>query len=58
MKGTAIRTLGTTLAERVTGGQPGRMRSIAAAMFAGAATAAVTYKLLRSGGGEDDDDDE
>jgi hypothetical protein len=58
MKGTAIRTLGTTIAERVTGGQPGRMRAMAAAVFAGAATGAATYKLLRSGGGGDDEDDD
>jgi len=54
MKGLAIRTLGTTVIERATGGQPGRARAMAAAMFAGAATAAATYKLLRSAGGEDD----
>jgi hypothetical protein len=58
MKGTAIRSLGTTFAERVTGGQPGRGRAMTAAMFAGVAAAAATYKLLRSGGGDDDDDDE
>jgi hypothetical protein len=57
MKGTAIRTLGTTVAERITGGQPGRMRAMAAAVFAGAAAGAATYKLLRSGGGGDDDDE-
>jgi hypothetical protein len=57
MKGTAIRTLGTTVAERITGGQPGRMRAMAAAVFAGAAAGAATYKLLRSGGDDDDDDD-
>jgi hypothetical protein len=56
MKGMAIRSLGTTFAERVTGGQPGRGRAMTAAMFAGVAAAAATYKLLRSGG--DDDDDE
>ena len=50
MKGAAIRTIGTTVAERVVGGQPGRVRAMAAAAVAGAATAAVTYKLLRSGG--------
>ena len=55
MKGTAIRMLGTTVAERVTGGQPGRARAMTAAMFAGAATAAATYKLLRSGGQDDDE---
>jgi hypothetical protein len=51
MKASAIRTLGTTVVERAVGGQPGRARAMAAAMFAGAATAAVTYRLLRSGGG-------
>jgi hypothetical protein len=54
MKGMAIRTLGTTVVERVAGGQPGRARAVAAAVVAGAATAAATYKLLRSGGDEDD----
>jgi hypothetical protein len=54
MKGTAIRTIGTTVIERATGGQPGRARAVAAAMFAGAATAAATYKLLRSAGGDED----
>lgn len=53
MKGAAIRTIGTTVVERATGGQPGRARAMAAAMFAGAATAAATYKLLRSAGGDD-----
>ncbi len=57
MKGTAIRTLGTTVAERVAGGQPGRMRAMAAAVFAGAAAGAATDSLLRSGGGGDDDDE-
>ena len=57
MKGTAIRTLSTTVAERITGGQPGRMRAMAAAVFAGAAAGAATYKLLRSGGGDDNDDE-
>jgi hypothetical protein len=54
MKGTAIRTIGTTVLERATGGQPGRARAMAAAMFAGAATAAATYKLLRSAGHDED----
>ena len=56
MKGTAIRTLGTTVLERATGGQPGRARSLAAAVFAGAAAAAATYKLLRSTSVGDDGD--
>lgn len=55
MKGAAIRSLGTTVAERAIGQQPGRRRAMTAAMFAGLATAAATYKLLRSG--EDGDDD-
>ncbi len=48
MKGTAIRTFGTAVAERVAGQQPGRTRALTAAVVAGAATAAVTYRLLRS----------
>ena len=55
MKAAAIRTLGTTVVERAVGGQPGRTRAMAAAVFAGAATAAATYKLLRSGGDDDDE---
>ncbi len=50
MKGAAIRSLGTTVVERAMGQQPGRSRAVVAAVFAGAATAAATYKLLRSGG--------
>jgi hypothetical protein len=56
MKGAAIRSLGTTVVERVAGGQPGRGRAMVAAVVTGAATAAAAYKLLRSGGGEDDED--
>jgi hypothetical protein len=56
MKGRAIRSLGTTAVERAMGGQPGRTRAMTAAMFAGLATAAATYKLLRSGGGGDDEE--
>ena len=52
MKGTAIRTLGTTVVERAIGGQPGRARAVAAAVVAGATTAAVTYRLLRGGDAE------
>ena len=55
MNATALRTLGSTVAERAMGEQPGRMRAIAAAMVAGVATAAATYKLLRSAGGDDED---
>lgn len=56
MKATAIRSLGTTFVERAVGQQPGRWRATTAAMFAGAAAAAATYRLLRSAesGGEDD----
>jgi hypothetical protein len=55
MKGAAIRSIGSTVVERALGEQPGRARAITAAVFAGAATAAATYKLLRSAdGGEDD----
>ncbi len=54
MKGTAIRSLGTTVVERAMGHQPGRTRAMTAAMFAGLATAAATYKLLRSAGGDDE----
>ena len=56
MKGTAIRALGTAAVERAMGQQPGRTRAMTAAMFAGLATAAATYKLLRSAGGGDDED--
>jgi hypothetical protein len=55
MKGAAIRSIGTTAIERATGGQPGRRRAMTAAMFAGLATAAATYKLLRSGDAGDED---
>jgi hypothetical protein len=52
MKATAIRTLGTAVVERAVGQQPGRVRAMAAAMFAGAATAAATYHLLRNVDGD------
>jgi hypothetical protein len=52
MKAKAIRSVGTAVVERAVGQQPGRTRAMAAAMFAGLATAAATYKLLRSGGDE------
>jgi hypothetical protein len=53
MKGAAIRSIGTTVVERAMGQQPGRTRAITAAMFAGLATAAATYKLLRSTSDDD-----
>ena len=52
IKGKAIRSLGTTVVERAMGQQPGRTRAMTAAMFAGLATAAATYKLLRSAEGD------
>ena len=58
MKATALRTIGSTVAERAMGQQPGRMRAMAAAMFAGVATGAATYKLLRSADDDDDGDDD
>jgi hypothetical protein len=54
MKGAAIRSIGTTVVERAMGRQPGRARALTAAVVAGAATAAATYKLLRSAGGDED----
>jgi hypothetical protein len=56
MKGAAIRSIGTTVVERAMGRQPGRFRAITAAVVAGAATAAATYKLLRSADSGDDED--
>ena len=55
MKGAALRSIGTTVVERAIGQQPGRARAMTAALFAGAATAAATYKLLRSGESGDED---
>jgi len=34
--------------ERLEGGRPGRVRAVLAALVAGAAVAALTYRLLRS----------
>ncbi|MGN6867275.1 MAG: hypothetical protein ACTHMY_02610 [Solirubrobacteraceae bacterium] len=56
MKGAAIRSIGNTVVERALGQQPGRGRALTAAMFAGFATAAATYKLLRSAESGDDED--
>lgn len=47
MKSAAIRTVGKAAAERMLGEGPGRMRAFVAAVATGAATAAVTYRLLR-----------
>lgn len=57
MKGAALRSIGTTVAERAMGQQPARRRAMTAAMFAGLATAAATYKVLRSAGDDDEDDE-
>lgn len=54
MKATALRTVGTAAAQRISGDGPGRMRALGAAIVAGATTAALTYRLLR---GDDDDGD-
>jgi hypothetical protein len=47
MSSRALRTVGTAVSERVTGEGPGRIRALAAAVVAGVATAAATYRLLR-----------
>ncbi len=52
----ALRTVGKAATERIMGLGPGRFRSFAAASVTGAATAVVTYRLLRGTpvGGDDD----
>lgn len=47
MTGFGLRTIGKATAERVMGFGPGRVRAGVAAMATGAATAVVTYRLLR-----------
>ncbi len=49
MAGKALRSLSRTAGERIVGVRPGPLRAAIAATIAGAATGAVTYKLLRSG---------
>jgi hypothetical protein len=44
----ALRTLGKVAADRAMGIGPGPIRAAVAATITGAATAAVTYKVLRS----------
>ena len=44
---TPLSTVGKAIGERVAGGQPGRMRAIAAAAVVGAGAAVATYKALR-----------
>jgi hypothetical protein len=47
MKAAAIKTVGKATAERLSGQGAGWGRAAAAAMVTGAATAVLTYKLLR-----------
>jgi len=49
MRRLAMRTLGKAAAERALSVGPGRMRAMTAAVIAGGATAALTYRALRSG---------
>lgn len=43
-----VRLLGRAAAERLAGAGPGRLRAGAAAVVTGAASAVLTYRLLRS----------
>ncbi len=54
MKGAALKTVARATAERLSGGQPGPVRAAVASVITGAATAALTYHLLRNTGGGDD----
>ena len=47
MKAAALKTVGKATAERLSGQGAGWGRAAAAAMVTGAATAVLTYKLLR-----------
>ena len=49
MTSAAIRSLGKTAAQRVSGSKPGAIRALIAAAIVGTAAAVLTYKLLRSG---------
>jgi hypothetical protein len=42
-----VKTVGKAVGEKVSGGQPGPVRSFAAAAVVGAVAAVVTYKALR-----------
>jgi hypothetical protein len=42
-----IRAVGKAVGERLSGGKPGRMRALAAAVVVGAGAAVATYKGLR-----------
>jgi len=48
MAAKALRTLGKAASERALGVGPGPFRAAVAATIAGAATAALTYRVLRS----------
>jgi len=52
MKEAAVKTAGKAASERLTGDGPGAMRALVVSAIAGAATAVLTYRLLRSGNGE------
>lgn len=43
-----LRTIGKAASEKLRGEGPGRVRAFAAAMVTGAATAVLTYRVLRS----------
>lgn len=58
MAGKALKSLGKTFTDRALGLGPGPVRAAVAATITGAATAALTYKVLRSDnllGGDDGD---
>ena len=59
MKEGAIGVVRKAAVERVIGDRPGAWRALAAAAVTGAATAALTYRVLRSETllGSDDDED-
>jgi|SoiMethySBSTD1v2_1073268.scaffolds.fasta_scaffold752671_1 hypothetical protein len=51
----AVKSVAPAVADRVSGKQPSRMRSLLAAAVVGAGSAVLTYRLLR-GQGEDQTD--
>lgn len=53
MASAALRNVGEAVAQRARGDVPGRFRAMVAAVAAGTAAAAITYRLLRSTGGGD-----
>ncbi|HET9102010.1 MAG TPA: hypothetical protein VFN55_01550 [Solirubrobacteraceae bacterium] len=42
-----VRTVGKAVGERLSGGRPGRMQALGAALVVGVGTALATYKALR-----------